>query len=81
MITSCKMCGRGFEARDRRKKYCESCAAARRRMFNNADVAALRERARMQRLAEQEELAGLRTENELLRERVIELEAMLGGGA
>ena len=47
-------------------------------MFDKAAVQALRDRARQKRKQEQEELEGLRVENEMLREEVIRLKSILG---
>jgi hypothetical protein len=71
------MCGNIIEAKDRRRKYCADCAEARKHFFDRNAVQAFRERARKQRLAEQEELEGLRTENEMLREELIQLKARM----
>lgn len=74
---TCEMCGAAIVCADRRRKYCDDCRKARKRLFDTAAMQALRSRARRQRLAEQEELDGLRTENEILREEIIQLKAAL----
>ena len=76
-MLTCKMCGRTLDTIDKRRKYCESCREARKKMFDKEAVRAFRERARKKRLAEQEELEGLRTENEMLREELIQLKARM----
>lgn len=76
-MKQCKMCGMYFDADDCRRKYCDSCREARKRMFDNNAAQAFRKRARQRRLAEQEELEGLRVENEMLREELIQLKARM----
>ena len=78
MVTQCKMCGNSIEVRDRRRRFCDGCREARKHMFDKAAVQALRDRARQKRKQEQEELEGLRVENEMLREEVIRLKSILG---
>ena len=79
-MLTCKMCGRALDAIDQRRKYCDACREERKKMFDKEAVRAFRERARKKRLAEQEELEGLRTENEMLREELIQLKARMRNG-
>lgn len=79
MEKACKMCGMPILCRDNRRKYCAECAEARKHFFDRNAAQAFRRRARQRRLAEQEELDGLRTENEILREQVKNLRAILRG--
>ena len=78
MQKQCKMCGRNIEVPDNRRKYCDGCRKVRKHFFDLNAVHKFRETARMNRLKEQEELAGLRTENEILREELAELRARMG---
>lgn len=73
----CKMCGRAIDTIDHRRKFCDACREQRKKMFDKEAVRAFRERAKKRRLAEQEELEGLRTENEMLREELIQLKARM----
>lgn len=84
MEKQCEMCGKPIECRDNRRKYCDECRETRKHYFDRNAIQKLRENARMNRLKEQEELAGLRTENEILREEITRLERLVrllkGGG-
>ena len=73
------MCGNYIETKDGRRKFCDGCRDARKHLFDRNAAQAFRRRARQRRLAEQEELDGLRTENEILREQVKNLKAILRG--
>lgn len=74
MEKRCEMCGSVISCMDNRRKYCDGCRAVRKKLFDLDAKHRVRERSKMNRLKEQEELAGLRTENEILREEVARLE-------
>ena len=71
------MCGAEIMCMDNRRKYCDNCRKVRKKMFDVNAIHAFRLAAKTKRLKEQEELAGLRTENEILREEVIRLEGII----
>lgn len=77
MEKRCEMCGNTMICRDNRRKYCDGCRKVRKHFLDRNALERLRENARMNRLKEQEELAGLRTENEILREEVERLERLV----
>ena len=80
MEKRCEMCGNTITCRDNRRKYCDGCREVRKHFFDKAAIEKLRKNARIKRLKEQEELAGLRTENEILREQIARLKAMVRYG-
>lgn len=75
--TNCKMCGGVFKTNDRRRKYCDECRKARKRIFNANRVNAFRERKREKLKKDAEMLEGLKVENELLREIIARQNAKL----
>jgi hypothetical protein len=62
---------------DNRRRYCDGCRSVRKKLFDLDAKHRVRERSKMNRLKEQEELAGLRTENDILREEVARLENLV----
>lgn len=73
----CEMCGAVITCRDNRRKYCDGCRETRKHFCDLNAIHKLRQTAKLQRLKEQEELAGLRTENEILREEIARLENLV----
>ena len=73
------MCGNWMKCRDNRRRFCDGCRKVRKHFLDRHALEKLRKNAKLRRLKEQEELEGLRTENEILRERIMELEAIVRG--
>jgi glutaredoxin len=68
------MCARSFEAKDGRRKYCDDCRKARKKMFDYNAVRKARDAARQRRKDIEQQNADLIRENYDLREKVHELE-------
>lgn len=74
MTKTCEMCARPFEAKDGRRKYCDDCRKARKKMFDYNAVRKARDAARQRRKDIETQNAELIRENEELREQIRELE-------
>ena len=72
----CKMCGRKVLVPDRRRKLCDTCRTARKKMFDRDAVKKFRDAARERRKAMERQNLDLIEENRLLREQI----AILKGG-
>lgn len=70
----CEMCARPFEAKDGRRKYCDDCRKARKKIFDYNAVRKARDAARQRRKCIEQENADLIRENFKLREKIQELE-------
>lgn len=72
----CKMCGRKVLVPDRRRKFCDPCRTARKKMFDRDAVKKFRDAARERRKAMERQNLELIEENRMLREQI----AILKGG-
>lgn len=68
MQKTCEMCARPFEVKDGRRKYCDDCRKARKKMFDYNAVRKARDAARQRRKDIETQNAELIRENEELRE-------------
>lgn len=73
MQKTCEMCARPFECKDGRRKYCDDCRKARKKMFDYNAVRKARDAARQRRKDIEQQNADLIRENYALREQVEEL--------
>ena len=74
MKKECQMCGRQFDAADGRRRFCDDCRKARKKMFDYNAVRKARDAARQHRKEIEKQNAELIRENEALREQVRDLE-------
>ena len=69
----CEMCARPFECKDGRRKYCDDCRKARKKMFDYNAVRKARDAARQRRKDIEQQNADLIRENYELREQIEDL--------
>lgn len=74
---NCQMCGGVFEAHDRRRRFCDSCRKARKKIFDANAFKDFKARKKEKLLRDAEMLEGLKVENELLREIIAKQNAKL----
>ena len=74
MQKKCEMCARPFECKDGRRKYCDDCRKARKKMFDYNAVRKSRDAARQRRKDIEQNNADLIRENYELREKIQEIE-------
>ena len=73
----CAMCRREVIVPDRRTKFCPDCRKARKKMFDANAVQKYREVARERRKAIEQQNLELFEENQMLREQIAILKAMV----
>ena len=73
MIRRCKMCGAEIQAKDNRRKYCDTCRETRKHFFDAAALERHRQKARENRKAEKKLLRDTLEENDRLRSEIIRL--------
>lgn len=73
----CKMCGRKVLVPDRRRKFCDPCRTARKKMFDRNAVKKFREAARERRKDIERQNLELIEENQKLREENARLKAVI----
>lgn len=64
----CQMCGGYFPCTDGRRRFCDACRKARKKLFDANAFQAFKERKKRRILRTAEMCEGLKIENELLRE-------------
>lgn len=72
MLKNCEMCGNQIEAKDNRRKYCDSCRKVRKHFFDANAVAKFREDARKRRKQERETILKQAAEIEALKRQVLQ---------
>lgn len=73
----CKMCGRKVHVPDRRRKFCDSCRTARKKMFDRDAVKKFRDAARERRKELELKYLEVIEENRMLREENAKLKAVI----